>query len=47
MIGMRERVAVLDGTLAAGPKHGGGFEVRTVLPTSGIAATGEANGKWR
>ncbi|GAA2012277.1 sensor histidine kinase [Nakamurella flavida] len=30
--GMRERVAVLDGTLWAGPRPGGGFRVRVVLP---------------
>jgi hypothetical protein len=30
---MRERVAVHDGTFAAGPRQGGGFEVHAVLPT--------------
>ena len=31
--GMRERVDVHDGTLAAGPREDGGFEVHAVLPT--------------
>jgi signal transduction histidine kinase len=30
--GMRERVDVHDGRLAAGPRAGGGFEVRATLP---------------
>lgn len=30
--GMRERATVFGGTLAAGPKAGGGFEVRAALP---------------
>ncbi|WP_246018608.1 sensor histidine kinase [Saccharothrix australiensis] len=30
--GMRERVAALGGELSAGPRAGGGFEVRAVLP---------------
>jgi signal transduction histidine kinase len=42
LIGMRERVAVLDGTLTAGPKAGGGFEVRAVLPTADVAAADTA-----
>jgi len=32
LIGMRERVAVLDGTIEAGPRAGGGFRVRVRLP---------------
>jgi signal transduction histidine kinase len=33
LAGMRERVGVHDGTLEAGPREGGGFEVHAVLPT--------------
>jgi signal transduction histidine kinase len=32
LTGMRERVAVHDGTFAAGPAGDGGFEIRAVLP---------------
>jgi signal transduction histidine kinase len=32
LAGMRERVALLGGSLAAGPEAGGGFAVRAVLP---------------
>lgn len=34
LIGMRERVAVLDGSLSAGPRADGGFEVHAVLPAT-------------
>jgi signal transduction histidine kinase len=33
LIGMRERVAALGGTLLAGPRPTGGFRVRASLPT--------------
>lgn len=32
LLGMRERVAVFDGRLHVGPRPGGGFRVRAVLP---------------
>jgi signal transduction histidine kinase len=32
LVGMRERAALLGGTLDAGPAQGGGFEVRATLP---------------
>jgi signal transduction histidine kinase len=36
--GMRERVDLHEGTLAAGPAAHGGFEVRAVIPTDPVAA---------
>jgi signal transduction histidine kinase len=36
--GMRERVHLHEGTLAAGPAAHGGFEVRAVIPTDPVAA---------
>jgi len=38
LTGMRERVDVHEGTLAAGPRDGGGFEVRAVVPTEAVSA---------
>ncbi|MBV8930984.1 MAG: sensor histidine kinase, partial [Kutzneria sp.] len=32
LIGMRERAGVLGGSLDAGPRPGGGWRVRAVLP---------------
>lgn len=32
LVGMRERVAMIGGELAAGPRAGGGFEVRATMP---------------
>ncbi|MGA2969010.1 MAG: sensor histidine kinase [Acidimicrobiales bacterium] len=36
IIGMRERVRVFGGSLAAAPIDGGGFEVRALLPMGGV-----------
>ena len=33
-VGMRERVDLHHGTLAAGPRDGGGFEVHAVIPVA-------------
>ncbi|HET7012786.1 MAG TPA: sensor histidine kinase [Streptosporangiaceae bacterium] len=41
LAGMRERVAVLDGSLDAGPRPGGGFAVRARLPIGTEAADRE------
>jgi len=32
LVGMRERVALLDGSLVAGPRAGGGYRVRATIP---------------
>ncbi|MGC5342857.1 sensor histidine kinase [Streptomyces sp. DT24] len=32
LVGMRERVTALSGTLTAGPRYGGGFRVHAILP---------------
>ncbi|MFC0541468.1 sensor histidine kinase [Kutzneria chonburiensis] len=37
LLGMRERAALHGGTLTAGPRPEGGFTVRAVLPTDGVA----------
>lgn len=34
LVGMRERMAMLDGSLSAGPRPGGGFLVRATIPRS-------------
>ena len=41
LVGMRERVRSVGGTLDAGPRAEGGFEVTAVLP---LTTTGESNG---
>ncbi|MFJ8930157.1 sensor histidine kinase [Streptomyces sp. NPDC102364] len=37
LLGMRERVTALGGTLTAGPRYGGGFRVHAILPTKARA----------
>ncbi|MFH8340953.1 sensor histidine kinase [Streptomyces sp. AM6-12] len=34
LLGMRERVSALGGTLTTGPRYGGGFRVHAILPVS-------------
>ncbi|BBC96473.1 sensor histidine kinase [Streptomyces griseofuscus] len=34
LLGMRERVGALNGTLTTGPRYGGGFRVHAILPVS-------------
>ena len=34
LVGMRERIAVYGGSLQAGPRAAGGFELIAVLPTA-------------
>ncbi|MFJ7196961.1 MULTISPECIES: histidine kinase [unclassified Streptomyces] len=38
LLGMRERVTALGGTLTAGPRYGGGFRVHAILPVEARAA---------
>ncbi|MBB5957190.1 signal transduction histidine kinase [Saccharothrix tamanrassetensis] len=40
LIGMRERVSLVGGTLTAGPRADGGFEVRAVLPARSVTCSG-------
>ncbi|MFJ3652431.1 sensor histidine kinase [Streptomyces nigra] len=43
LLGMRERVSALRGTLTTGPRYGGGFRVHAILPVgAGVRATEEA-----
>ncbi|WP_428986129.1 histidine kinase [Streptomyces pyxinae] len=41
LLGMRERVAALGGSLATGPRYGGGFRVQAILPVTDTAAPGD------
>jgi signal transduction histidine kinase len=38
LVGMRERVALFDGSLETGPRAGGGFEVRAWIPVAQVPA---------
>ncbi|WP_424185478.1 ATP-binding protein [Actinokineospora sp. G85] len=38
LVGMRERVAVHDGELEAGPRSGRGYRVRAVFPVEAVTA---------
>ncbi|MBQ0999814.1 MULTISPECIES: sensor histidine kinase [Streptomyces] len=43
LLGMRERVSALRGTLTTGPRYGGGFRVHAILPVgAGVRATEDA-----
>jgi signal transduction histidine kinase len=39
LLGMNERVALYGGDLCAGPRIGGGFEIRALIPLDGVAAS--------
>ena len=41
LLGMRERVSALRGTLTTGPRYGGGFRVHAILPVKNRTPTGE------
>ena len=38
LVGMRERIALFDGSLETGQRAGGGFEVRAWLPVAEVPA---------
>ncbi|WP_043729211.1 sensor histidine kinase [Streptomyces zinciresistens] len=43
LVGMRERVTALSGTLTTGPRYGGGFRVHAILPLKSVPrAAGDA-----
>lgn len=44
LIGMRERVTALGGTLTAGPRYGGGFRVHAILPVTSRTRAPEGPG---
>ncbi|PIM65787.1 two-component sensor histidine kinase, partial [Streptomyces sp. JV178] len=41
LLGMRERVTARGGTLATGPRYGGGFRVHAILPLTSRTARAE------
>lgn len=41
LLGMRERVTALRGTLTTGPRYGGGFRVHAILPVENRTPNGE------
>ncbi|GAA2609816.1 histidine kinase [Streptomyces roseoviolaceus] len=41
LLGMRERVTALRGTLTTGPRYGGGFRIHAILPVKNRTPTGE------
>ncbi|CAM5473177.1 sensor histidine kinase [Streptomyces purpurascens] len=41
LLGMRERVTAVRGTLTTGPRYGGGFRVHAILPVKNRTPTGE------
>ncbi|MZE53288.1 two-component sensor histidine kinase, partial [Streptomyces sp. SID5770] len=43
LLGMRERVGALGGTLTTAPRYGGGFRVQAILPVA--PRTGEGEGE--
>ncbi|GHF73754.1 ATPase [Streptomyces mashuensis] len=47
LIGMRERARIYGGTLAAGPRAGGGFEVRLTLPLQPVPQGRRTGGDGR
>ncbi|MEW1724168.1 sensor histidine kinase [Streptomyces sp. NPDC093109] len=47
LIGMRERVTALGGTLTAAPRYGGGFRTQAILPVDGRTDDRAAHGENR